>query len=73
MAGMWSLMRVELGPNHPATGNTTHKLHHTSGRHDFPPFVALEIVQAPGEAGFYLRYDPLTGHGTDTGTRHLTM
>jgi hypothetical protein len=63
---MWSLFRIELGPQFPPTGNTKHTLRDSTGSRPFPPFTALEIVHTPGEAGFYLMHECSDGIGTDT-------
>jgi len=63
---MWSLFRVELGPQHAPTGNTKHTLCDSLGSRPFPPFVALEIVHTPGEQGFYLMHECADHIGNDT-------
>jgi hypothetical protein len=42
-----------------------------AGSVEFAPFKALEICQHPGDAGYYLMYEPETGYGTDTW--HLSL
>ena len=71
MSAYWSLLRVDLTDRHHSPGKTKHQLKDSAGLRDFPPFVALEIVQAEGESAFYLMYIPASGHGTDT--FHLSL
>lgn len=66
-----SLFRVELGPKHLRPGRARHELKDAAGVHEFPPFIALEICSASLASGFYLMYEPETGHGT--GTWHQTL
>jgi len=65
MSELRSLFRVELGSHHLRPGRAKHQLKDASGLHDFAPFVALEICTSPAH-GFYLMYEPESGHGTDT-------
>jgi hypothetical protein len=71
MSSFWSLLRVELGPHHHSPGKTKHRLKDEFGLRDFPPFIALEIVQVDTESAFYLMYIPKSGPGTDT--FHLSL
>jgi hypothetical protein len=66
MSGFWSLCRVELNASHLSPGRTKHILSDAAGTRDFLPFKALEICTYPDDSGYYLLYEPETGHGTDT-------
>jgi hypothetical protein len=61
-----SLFRADLGPDHHSPGKTKHSIKDNAGLRSFPPFVALEIVQAEGDSAFYLMYIPESGMGADT-------
>jgi len=71
MGTFHSLFRVELGSHHLRPGRTKHTLVDAAGARDFPLFKALEIAKFPEDEGFYLLYEPETGHGTDTW--HLSL
>jgi hypothetical protein len=66
MSEFRSLFRVELGPHHLRPGRTKLQLKDTAGLHEFPLFIALEVCSMSPAEGFYLMYEPETGHGTDT-------
>jgi hypothetical protein len=66
-----SLLRVQLGPHHHSPGKTKHQIKDAQGLRSFPPFVALEIIQAEGDSAFYLMYITESGIGADT--FHLSL
>jgi len=66
-----SLLRCDLGAHHHSPGKAKHQIKDQHGLRSFPPFVALEIVQAESDSAFYLMYIPESGMGADT--FHLTL
>jgi hypothetical protein len=71
MSAYRSLLRCDLGAHHHSRERAKHQIKDQHGLRGFPPFVALEIVQADGDSAFYLMYIPESGMGADT--FHLTL
>jgi hypothetical protein len=71
MSDLHSLFRVELAERHLQPGRTKHTLSDASGVRDSPSFKALEICSSADDSGYYLMYEPESGHGTDTWHQNL--